>query len=96
MENPNVVNAYQAYKDKNFTVLGVSLDQSKPNWLEAIKADNLSWTHVSDLQYWNNAVAQLYHIQSIPANMLIDPAGKIIAKDLRGEALNQKLKELLK
>lgn len=96
MENPNVVNAYQTYKDKNFTVLGVSLDQSKPNWLEAIKADNLSWTHVSDLQYWNNAVAQLYHIQSIPANMLIDPAGKIIAKDLRGEALSQKLKELLK
>lgn len=95
-ENPNVVNAYQTYKDKNFTVLGVSLDQQKPNWLDAIKADNLTWTHVSDLQYWNNAVAQLYHIQSIPANMLIDPNGKIIAKDLRGEALNQKLKELLK
>lgn len=95
MENPNVVNAYNAFKDKNFTVLGVSLDQSKPNWLEAIKADNLSWTHVSDLQYWNNAVAQLYHVQSIPTNMLIDPTGKIIARDLRGEELTNTLKRLL-
>lgn len=95
-ENPNVVQAYQSFKDKNFTVLGVSLDQSKPNWLEAIKADNLTWTHVSDLLYWNNAVAQLYHIQSIPANILVDPTGKIIARDIRGEALQQKLTELLK
>lgn len=96
MENPNVVTAYQSYKDKNFTVLGVSLDQSKPNWLAAIKADNLTWTHVSDLQYWNNAVAQLYGIQSIPANLLIDPNGKIIARDIRGEELQNKLKEILK
>lgn len=95
-ENPNVVNAYNTYKDKNFTVLGVSLDQAKPNWVQAIKADNLTWTHVSDLQYWNNAVAQLYHIQGIPANMLIDPSGKIIGRDLRGEDLHKKLKELLK
>ncbi|HVZ25895.1 MAG TPA: TlpA disulfide reductase family protein [Sediminibacterium sp.] len=95
-ENPNVVMAYNQYKSKNFTVLGVSLDQQKANWLEAIKADNLSWTHVSDLQYWNNAVAQLYHIQSIPSNMLIDPKGKIIARDIRGEELQQKLKEVLK
>ena len=95
-ENPNVVSAYQSFKNKNFTVLGVSLDQAKNNWLEAIRADKLSWTHVSDLQYWNNAVAQLYHIQSIPANLLIDPAGKIIARDIRGEELQQKLKELLK
>ena len=76
--------------------MGVSLDQAKPSWVEAIKADGLAWTHVSDLQYWNNAVAQLYHIGSIPANLLIDPTGKIIAKDLRGEDLNRKLKELLK
>jgi peroxiredoxin len=96
MENPNVVNAYNQYKNKNFTVLGVSLDQAKPNWLQAIQADNLTWTHVSDLQYWNNAVAQLYHIQSIPANMLIDPSGKIIARDLRGEDLNRTLSQLLK
>jgi peroxiredoxin len=95
-ENPNVVNAYQNYKNKNFTVLGVSLDQAKPNWVEAIKADNLTWTHVSDLKYWNNEVAQLYHIQSIPANLLIDPTGKIIARDIRGEELQRKLKELLK
>ncbi|MDB5210123.1 MAG: Peroxiredoxin [Sediminibacterium sp.] len=95
-ENPNVVVAYQTYKNKNFTVLGVSLDQQKPNWLEAIRADNLTWTHVSDLQYWNNAVAQLYHIQSIPANLLIDPNGKIIARDIRGPELQAKLNELLK
>jgi len=95
-ENPNVVNAYHTYKNKNFTVLGVSLDQAKPNWVEAIKADGLAWTHVSDLQFWNNAVAQLYHIGSIPANMLIDPTGKIIAKDLHGEELGRKLKEVLK
>ena len=95
MDNPNVENAYNQYKNKNFTVLGVSLDQAKPNWLQAIQADNLTWTHVSDLQYWNNAVAQLYHIQSIPANMLIDPNGKIIARDLRGEDLNRTLSQLL-
>ncbi len=96
MENPNVVLAYNTYKDKNFTILGVSLDQDRSNWLQAIKADSLTWTHVSDLKYWNNAAAQLYRIQSIPANMLIDPNGKIIARDLRDQYLQQKLKELLK
>lgn len=96
MENPNVVTAYNNFKDKNFTVLGVSLDQQKDNWVKAIAVDKLSWTHVSDLQYWSNAVAKLYNIQSIPANMLIGPDGKIIGKDLRGEELQQKLKELLK
>lgn len=96
MENPNVVLAYNTYKDKNFTVLGVSLDQDRSSWLQAIKADNLTWTHVSDLKYWNNAAAQLYRIQSIPANMLIDPEGKIIARDLRDQYLQQKLKEILK
>lgn len=95
-ENPNVVSAYNTYKDKNFTVLGVSLDQSKPNWLQAINADNLTWTHVSDLQYWSNAVAQLYHVQSIPANFLIDPNGRIVGRDLRGEDLKNALKQLLK
>ena len=95
LENPNVVLAYNTYKDKNFTVLGVSLDQDRNNWLQAIKADKLTWTHVSDLQYWNNAAAQLYRIQSIPANMLIDPEGKIIARDLREQYLLQKLKEIL-
>lgn len=95
-ENPNVVNAFNSYKDKNFTVLGISLDQDRSRWLQAIKADNLNWTHLSDLQYWNNAVAQLYKIQSIPANMLIDPNGKIIGKNLRGAELQETLKTLLK
>jgi peroxiredoxin len=95
-ENPNVVAAYNKYKAKNFTVLGVSLDQDKNNWIQAIAADKLTWTHVSDLKYWSNEVAQLYHIQSIPANLLIDPTGRIIGKDLRGEELLQKLANILK
>lgn len=93
-ENPNVVKAYNKYKDKNFTILSVSLDQSKNAWVKAINADHLTWNHVSDLQQWNNAVAQMYHIQSIPGNFLVDPDGKIIARDLRGADLENKLKEL--
>jgi peroxiredoxin len=95
-ENPNVVTAYNTFKNKNFTVLGVSLDQSRDRWLQAIKADNLTWTHVSDLKYWQNEAAKLYRIEGIPANMLIDPNGKIIAKNLRGEALSNKLQQVLK
>ncbi|MGV3529238.1 MAG: redoxin domain-containing protein [Flavisolibacter sp.] len=95
MENPNVVTAFEKFKDKNFTVLGVSLDSKKDNWLKAIEADKLTWTHVSDLKYWNNEVAQLYHVTSIPQNMLVGPDGTIVAKDLRGDALQQKLCELL-
>jgi len=95
-ENPNVVAAFNTYKSKNFTVLGVSLDQDKNGWIQAIAADKLTWTHVSDLKYWSNEVAQLYRIQSIPANLLIDPTGKIIGKDLRGEELLQKLASILK
>jgi thiol-disulfide isomerase/thioredoxin len=95
-ENPAVVNAYNTYKNKNFTVLGVSLDQNRDKWLQAIRADNLSWTQVSDLKYWQNAAAQLYRINSIPANMLIDPTGKIIARNLRGEALYEMLGKLFK
>lgn len=94
-ENPNVVKVYNQFKNKNFTVLGVSLDQSKDAWVKAIQADKLAWNHVSDLQQWNNAVAQMYHIQSIPGNFLIDPNGKIVARDLRGEDLEKKLCELL-
>jgi peroxiredoxin len=95
-ENPNVVKAYNHYKDKNFTVLGVSLDRpgKKDDWLAAIKADGLEWTQVSDLQFWNNGVAKQYGIRAIPQNYLIDPTGKIIAKNLRGEALNKKLASL--
>lgn len=95
-ENPNVVAAYNLYKHKNFTVLGVSLDESKSSWMNAIRKDKLAWNHVSDLKYWNNAAARLYRVESVPANFLIDPNGIIIAKDLRGEALHQTLKMLLK
>lgn len=98
MENPNVVAAYNKFKNKNFTVLGVSLDRAegKQNWLNAIKDDNLTWTHVSDLQFWNNAAARLYGVESIPYNVLIDPNGKIIGKSLRGEELHQVLERILK
>jgi peroxiredoxin len=94
-ENPNVVKAYNKYKDKNFTVLGVSLDQSKAPWLKAIKNDNLVWTQVSDLKGWYNEAAAKYNVQSIPQNFLIDPSGKIIAKNLRGEDLDSRLSQLL-
>lgn len=95
-ENPNVVAAYQKYSNRNFDILSVSLDQAgkKQDWMKAIAKDGLTWKHVSDLKYWSNAVAQLYMVRSIPQNFLIDPNGKIIAANLRGEALNQKLSEL--
>lgn len=95
-ENPNVVKAYNAYKDKNFTVLGVSLDKKKEAWEEAIKQDGLVWNHVSDLKFWESAVVTLYGINAIPTNMLLDPQGKILAIGLRGEALEAKLKEVIK
>ena len=97
-ENPNVVRAFNAYKDKGFTVLGVSLDQpnAKDKWMKAIHDDNLTWTQVSDLKFWKNEVAVQYGIQAIPQNFLIDPQGKIIGKNLRGEGLNKKLEELFR
>jgi peroxiredoxin len=95
IENPTVVKAYNNYKEKNFTVLGVSLDRAREPWIKAIADDKLTWTHVSDLKFWANEVAQKYKVESIPQNFLIDPQGKIIAKDLRGEDLLKKLKELL-
>ena len=95
MENPNLVAAYNKFKDKNFTVLGVSLDRDKPKWLQAIQQDQLNWTQVSDLSFWNNAVAKLYRIQSIPQNFMLDPEGKIIGKNLRGEALDSFLSQVL-
>ncbi len=95
-ENPNVVAAYNKYKDKNFTVLGVSLDENKAAWLKAIKADGLEWKQVSDLKYWSSASVPLYGFDGIPYNVLIDPTGKIIATELRGEALQAKLEETLK
>lgn len=95
MENPNVVAAFKKYHGKNFTILGVSLDQAKQAWLNAIQMDGLTWTQVSDLKGWGNEVAGLFHVTSIPQNLLIGPDGKIVAKNLRGEALEQKLNELL-
>jgi len=95
-ENPNVVAAYNKYKDKNFTILGVSLDQDKDSWVQAIKNDNLAWAQMSDLKQWQSAAVSTYNIEGIPFNVLIDPTGKVIAQELRGPALEQKLAEVLK
>ncbi len=95
-ENPNVVAAYNRFKDKNFTVLGVSLDKDKASWLKAIQDDGLSWKQISDLKYWNSAAVALYGIDGIPYNVLVDPQGKIIAIGLRGDALLSKLGEVIK
>jgi len=96
-ENPHVVAAYHRFKDKGFTVLGVSLDKADgyDAWVKAIADDKLEWPQVSDLKFWDNAVARAYGVKSVPANFLIDPQGKIIAKGLRGERLSAKLAELL-
>lgn len=93
-ENPNVVAAYQTYHPQGFDILGVSFDSKKADWLKAIDDDGLTWHHVSDLQGWGNAAGKLYAIRSIPSNMLLDADGKIIAKNLRGEDLLNKLAEL--
>jgi peroxiredoxin len=95
-ENPNVVKAFSMYKNKNFTILGVSLDRpnGKQKWLDAIHKDHLTWTQVSDLQFWKSKPAALYVVRGIPANFLIDPSGKIIAKNLHGFDLEDKLAEL--
>jgi peroxiredoxin len=96
MENPNIVTAYNKYKDKNFTILGVSLDKTKEEWLKAIKDDGLTWTHVSDLKFWESAVVNLYQFNGIPYNVLVDPEGRIVAENLRGSNLEIKLAELIK
>lgn len=95
-ENPNIVTAFQKYKDKGFHVLGVSLDRpgQKDRWMKAIYDDKLTWTHVSDLKFWDNAAAKQYGVQAIPYSLLLDPQGKIIAKNLRGEELQKKLAEI--
>lgn len=96
-ENPNVVKAFKQYQSRNFTVLGVAFEQpdDKDKWMKAIQDDKLTWTHVSDLSFWDNAAGRLYGIRSIPANVLIGPDGVILARNLRGEKLFMKLKELL-
>lgn len=95
-ENPNVVAAFNKYKDKNFTVLGVSLDSDKDKWQTAINKDHLTWTHISDLKGWESVAARDYSVESIPSNFLIDPNGKVIARDLRGEELMNELSKVLK
>ena len=95
-ENPNVVAAYNRFKGKGFTVLGVSFDSNKDAWLAAIQKDNLTWPHVSDLKGWGNEAGKIFSITSIPQNLLLDKDGKIVAKNLRGAALDEKLAELIK
>jgi peroxiredoxin len=95
MENPNLLAAYERFKAKNFTVLGVSLDRSRESWIKAIQDDKLQWSQVSDLKFWNNSVAMQYRIQQIPQNFLIDPNGKIVGKNLRGPDLDSRLCAIL-
>ncbi|WP_276132562.1 TlpA disulfide reductase family protein [Polluticoccus soli] len=95
-ENPNVVAAYSKFKDKNFTVLGVSLDDNKDKWTSAIEDDKLTWTHISDLKGWESVAARNYDVQSIPSNFLVDPDGLIIARDLHGADLETTLAGILK
>ncbi len=94
-ENPNVVAVYNDYMDKGFDVLGVSLDKNRDDWLKAIEDDKLTWTHVSDLNYWKNEASTAYGINSIPSNLLLGKDGIIIEKNIRGEALRNKISELL-
>ncbi len=94
-ENPNVVAIYNDYHKKGFDILGVSFDKNRESWLKAIENDNLTWHHVSDLAYWDNAAGKLYGIRSIPSNVLLDSNGIIIAKNLRGQALRDKISSLL-
>ena len=93
-ENPNVLSAYNKFKDKGFTVLGISLDREKNSWIQAINQDQLPWTQVSDLRGWQNALAQKFAIQSIPQNFLVDPSGIVIDKNLRGAALDARLERI--
>jgi peroxiredoxin len=93
-ENPNVVRAFNKYKDKGFTVYGVSLDRTKQDWIKAINEDKLTWTHVSDLKFWQSEAAKTYNVTGIPFSLLLDPNGVIIAKNLRGRALDNKLAEI--
>lgn len=94
-ENPNIVKAYNDFKGRNFTIVGVSLDRDKQNWLQAIRQDQLNWTHISDLAYWNSAAVTIFKFDAIPYSVLLDPQGNVIAEGLRGEALIQKLEEIL-
>jgi peroxiredoxin len=95
-ENPNVVAAFQKFRNKNFTILGVSLDKDKEKWTKAVMKDNLTWTHISDLKEWYSPVVPLYNISGIPFNVLVDPQGNVVAQNLRGQELHDKLAEVIK
>lgn len=95
VENPNLVRTYNKLKDKGLKIVGVSLDKSKDNWIKAIEDDGLKWSHVSNLKHWNEPIAKAYQVRSIPATFILDEKGKIIAKNLRGDALEKKIEELL-
>nr|WP_256439390.1 TlpA disulfide reductase family protein [Pedobacter sp. SYSU D00823] len=95
-ENPNLVKQYKAYSGKNFTILGVSLDNSKDAWKKAINDDHLSWNHVSELNQWESNIAKKYQVEALPSSFLIDPQGKIVAKNLRGNQLEEFLKKTLR
>ena len=95
-ENPNLVKQYHAFKDKGFTIFGVSLDANKDLWLKAIKDDKLTWTHVSELKQWDSNIVKLYSIEGIPMSFLLDKQGKIIGKNLRAEQLSELLTKTLR
>ena len=95
VENPNLVRTFNKFKDKGLNIVGVSLDRNKPNWLKAIEDDGLNWSHVSNLKYWSDPIAQMYKVRAIPASFILDKEGRIISKNLRGDALHKKVKELL-
>lgn len=97
MENPNVVKTYNKYHDKGLNIIGVSLDRpgQKDKWVQAIEEDNLTWNHISNLQFWQEPIAQTYGVRSIPATFILDENGVIVARDLRGEELEAKIAELL-
>ncbi|NJK94492.1 MAG: AhpC/TSA family protein [Bacteroidales bacterium] len=94
-ENPNLVRIYNTYSPKGFTIFSVSLDKNKETWLKGINDDKLTWTHVSDLAFWNSSAAKLYGVRAIPSNVLIDASGTIIARNLMGEELEKKVKDIL-
>ncbi|MDR1161966.1 MAG: TlpA family protein disulfide reductase, partial [Tannerellaceae bacterium] len=94
-ENPNVVKVFNTYKDKGFTVLGISLDSDRQKWMKAIHDDHLTWTHLSDLSYWDSEIPALYGVRGIPANVLLNPDGLIIATNITGEDLRNKLQEVM-
>lgn len=95
-ENPNIVAAYKEYHDKGFNIVGISLDKKKENWIKGIQDDHLDWLHVSDLLFWNSAIAKLYGVRAIPANYLVDAKGVIVARNLHGDELQSTIKSLLK